>query len=196
MTHGKPGCLTFGHAQYSSEIMRETTSSSTGHLAMPQTSTNVLPRPMTSPALLASGPVKTTASAVTVSRISSDDGDAEPRPGSSSRSAGPRARPRRVGRVHERADVARGRPDRRRQADDQRDRRAALVGLAGSSDVGEDVLGRAARRVLRLSSSGCVADGPITPSTETSASSIGNSDSTPSRSAPRPRSSAGPRRTA
>ena len=31
----------------------------------------------------------------------------------------------------------------------------------------------------RLSSSGCVADGPITPSTETSASSIGNSESTP-----------------
>ena len=33
--------------------------------------------------------------------------------------------------------------------------------------------------VLRLSSSGCVADGPITPSTDTSASSIGNSDRTP-----------------
>src|SRR3954466_7638980 len=32
---------------------------------------------------------------------------------------------------------------------------------------------------LRLSSSGCVADGPITPSTETSASIIGNSESTP-----------------
>src|SRR3954465_4212650 len=31
----------------------------------------------------------------------------------------------------------------------------------------------------RLSSSGWVADGPITPSTETSASSIGNSESTP-----------------
>ena len=29
------------------------------------------------------------------------------------------------------------------------------------------------------SSSGCVADGPITPSTETSARIIGNSDSTP-----------------
>src|SRR3954452_2526354 len=32
---------------------------------------------------------------------------------------------------------------------------------------------------LRLSIKGCVADGPITPSTETSASSIGNSESTP-----------------
>ena len=31
----------------------------------------------------------------------------------------------------------------------------------------------------RLSSSGWVADGPITPSTDTSASSIGNSESTP-----------------
>ena len=33
--------------------------------------------------------------------------------------------------------------------------------------------------VLRLSSSGCVADGPITPSTDTSASSIGNSERMP-----------------
>ena len=71
MTQGKPGCLTFGHAQYSSEIMKETISSRIGHLAMLQTSTNVLPRPMMSPTFCATGPVKTTASAVTVSRTSS-----------------------------------------------------------------------------------------------------------------------------
>ena len=41
MTHGNPGCLTFGHAQYSSEIMNDTITSRTGHFAMLQTSTKV-----------------------------------------------------------------------------------------------------------------------------------------------------------
>ena len=50
--------------------MNETISSRIGHLAMLQTSTNVSPRPMMSPAFCATGPVKTTPSAVTVSSTS------------------------------------------------------------------------------------------------------------------------------
>ena len=50
--------------------MKETISSRIGHLTMPQTLTNVSPRPMMSPISWATGPVKTTASAVIVSRMS------------------------------------------------------------------------------------------------------------------------------
>ncbi len=38
LTHRKPGCLTFGQALYSSENIRLTMTSSTGHFAMSQIS--------------------------------------------------------------------------------------------------------------------------------------------------------------
>ncbi len=53
--------MALGAAQYSSMNRNATTSSSTGHLAMPQIVTAVEPAPITSPTLRASGPVTTTA---------------------------------------------------------------------------------------------------------------------------------------
>ena len=50
--------------------MKLTITSSTGHLAMFQTSTNWSPRPMMLPISCATGPVKTIASEVIVSRTS------------------------------------------------------------------------------------------------------------------------------
>ena len=62
------GCLALGEAHYSSPNMKPTKSSSTGHLAMSQTVTAVLPTPSSQPRRSARPPVATTATAEAASR--------------------------------------------------------------------------------------------------------------------------------
>src|SRR3954470_21320425 len=69
LTQWNFGCFTFGAAQKRIANMKLTISTSTGHLAMSQAVTAAPPRPTRLPTCLASGPVTTTATAQTASRI-------------------------------------------------------------------------------------------------------------------------------
>ena len=153
--------------------MKLTTRRITGHLAMFQTVTAVSLSPITPPTCLARPPLSVTAMALIASSTSSTSVSTT-RVGSVFQTGRPSLDVvDRVGRAHERGDVARGRPERARQADDEEHTRRALRAL--------QVLDRALKiswagpgaTSPRLSISGWVAESPIRPSTDTSTSSAG-----------------------
>ena len=112
---------TFGAAQYRIASMNITTTTSTGHLAKFQPSRPCRRARPRSPTASATGPVTISASTTSAASSTRTSVTSELQRAAASRTAAPPRLVDRVRRAHERADVARRRPQRDGDADDQHD---------------------------------------------------------------------------